>query len=293
MAFKMVEKNKPNVLDENISQINEGEQLELIPSEINDPNGIYQVKELPSEYKLYKNKEQTKFSYKAYNWGQMRKLMSSEMTTKQLWEFILNGIECDTSMSKLKLTVGDFHYIAYLRKASSVGRANFIVDMNCYNVIQETGKICLHKNKFTIKDSSKETDIEFANMELTDEQFPVVIETDSFNLEFYPMTVNDAFILMNKNLYNDDLARIAVTIKNMKFDEAYALLQSDKIDQEIGQEIEKIDEMFYHRLKPINKTCEKCKQELMIVLDSGGTFLRPFRESETNGRVRLRYGKAG
>jgi hypothetical protein len=266
--------------------------LQMTEQEVKDPNGIYQVRQLPSEYKTYKNGDETKVSYKAYNWGQMRKLSSSDMTTRQLWEFILSGIETDNSLSKLKLTVADFHYIAYLRKASTVGRNNFYVDMNCYNVIEETGKICLFKNKFVIKDG-KESDIEFSNMELQKDQFPIVIETDNLTLEIHPMTVSDAFILMNKNMYTDEIARIAVTIKNMKFDEAYELLNSDKIDAEIGAEIEKIEEVYYHRIKPITKKCKQCEQDLMIVLDSGGTFMRPFCESENNGRVRVRYGKVG
>jgi hypothetical protein len=275
------------VVDPNIDDL-----LEMSKEEVNDSNGIYQVKQLPSEYKTYKNSEQTKITYKSYNWGQMRKLSSSDMTTKQLWEFILNGIETEISLPKLKLTVADFHYIAYLRKANTVGRANFFVDMNCYNVIEETGKICLHKNKFIIKDG-KDSEVEFSNMDLEKDQFPIVIETDDFTLEMYPMTVSDAFILMNKNLYTDEIARIAVTIKNMKFDDAYNLLNSDKIDSEIGEEIEKADEKFYHRIKPIKRVCEECKQDLMIVLDSGGTFMRPLCESKDNGRVRVRYGKVG
>ncbi len=276
------------------TKVDEEVKSSLPIEEVNNPNGVYTVKNLPSEFKLYPNGVDTKITYKGYTWGQERKLSSSDLTTRQLWELILEGIEiADRSISKTKLTVADFHYIAYLRKAGTLGFQDFNVKINCYNIEEETNKICSHQNNLTIKNTRSDSEIEFSNMTLTKEEFPVILETDDFSIELSPMTVSDAFVLMNKNLWNDDIARLAVQVTNMSFDEAYKLFLSDKFTPEIGREVERIDELFYHRLTPISKKCEKCGKELMVVLDSGGTFIYPFRKPEDARSVRVRYGKMG
>lgn len=263
------------------------EDLTPIPELKHGSLPLFLVKQLPSEFKVYS--KDTKIYYKPYTWAGVKKLNSADLPTSVVWEYILDGIITPEGFDKGKITLSDFYYIAFLRRLATVGYGKFKVPMQCFYKDEATGKNCNHKNNFMCSDN----EIAFENMSLDYGQLPVYLDIGDKTLELSPMTVEDALFLFKKNLYNDPLAMLAVLVRNYEFDVVFNLFKDENFDPRDGEDIEDIDKLFYHRVSPIVKNCEKCNGELPIILDMGGTIIKPFRNDENNGRLRVRFGKMG
>lgn len=266
-------------------------EIDLQPQINQNSLNLYKVKQLPSEFKLFPDGKKTNIQFYNYDWQQVRQINNSELTTRQFWDLVLSKIIMPKGFDKLDLTFSDFQWIGLLIRLNTLGFGEFTIQMNCYNRDSEILPRCDYKNKFKFKDKQ----IEFDNMELTEKDLQSGIYIDwkdkSYNMS--PFTIGDALKLMDSKMYGNTMAVLASQIRNQPIEDSLKELSDPNFNTDVGLLMDEVDEMFSHRVVPFVRPCEKCKRDLVIILDMGGTIIKPFREQSDNGRPRIRIGKMG
>ena len=276
--FKVKEKEK------DVFSIKDDEKEDRLKVLKDDKLPQFKVQQYPSG-KLFYPKDLDVF-YKPYTWSDVKLLNSGEFSTKELWKFILDGIivQSNSKFTSEDLTLSDFFYISFLRKRSSVGDGAFKVPVVCSN-FETPEKLCLHKNKFIINEGK---DVGFEEMDITKEHVPINIMFNDEKLEIKPLTVKKTLELLDKNLYEDNVALLSALVQNKEIDEIYPLFKTLSVEE--GEALEDLSLKLYHGLAKITRECEKCKKEIVIELDAGGTIIKPFRAGEDHGRLRICFG---
>jgi hypothetical protein len=298
---KLGNKNKPKI---DIS-VKPTEQYQSVPKlyKIGDKS-IKKVVAMPSKNITYPIETEGLIFFESYFWAEVKKLNQDELPSELLWDFILEGI--NTPFDKNLLTIPDFFYLALLRRLETVGMTKFQVNIKCYNFLKDDdgdyigktnskGKFvpvkCNEMNSYIIEDG----EINYDDIRLTREQLPIIIPINDEKYHFTPMTIADAKALLEKDLYDDEIARLAIQCRNKTFEEAYEVFKSRNVSFEDGSPLDELEDIFYHRLLPINRVCgnPNCKQDIKIQLDGGGIIIMPFRESGYNVRDRIIFGFQG
>jgi len=130
---------------------------------------------------------------------------------------------------------------------------------------------------------------------------PVILTlSNGKELHFTPITVNDYLTLLKKNLYRNKTAGLAVQVRNIGFDEAYDTIYKC-IDLDDMRNLDEIDKILYHSLRPINVICQNsithedksfsiCGNKINVSIDGGGVVILPFRPDTIPERGGIRFG---
>jgi len=242
------------------------------------------VKKLPSKGLSYP--ANVEIRYRPYAYGEVKQISQSKMSEKDLYGFIMDGIDI-TGMDKGELTLGDAMYLAVYRKVSTLG----------------TNKITV---KYKCGGCSKESSTNFETREIKPKfieapRLPMKIELETAPkpLSFKPLTIGQYFevqdkIRLNTNL-DMDMALIAF-MADGDFEEIYDILYNLTSQNDIGT-LKEIDRYLNHGLDSIKGQCtnpdEKgtpCGHVTDIELDGGQALLLPFREDEEPTRSRISFG---
>jgi len=223
---------------------------------------------LPSKGITYPANSQIK--YKPYTFGEVKKISQSKLSTKDIFNFILEGIQC--SFDKLDLTVGDFLYLGLLRKISSFGDAKFQITSPC---------ICGNKN-FIIVDISK---LEFEDLNVP--SLPVYVTFNDKEYAFTPLTLKDYYKAIDNGYETDSVALLSYSARNIEFNEMYNVFMN--LTAKDFQLVSHLDKLLYHGVKPIVSHCS-CGRDNEVELDGGQALLLPFRTDTESFAGRIRFG---
>lgn len=242
------------------------------------------VTDLPSNFKSYPS--DAIISYRPYSFGEINRVSQSNFSYKQVIDEVLKGVK--TSFNIYELTFADYLYIALLRKLLTLGGNKFVVQYRC----ERCGSI----RKF----ESSIDKIDFDDLRNIP-QLPIVINLGEKELHFTPLTINDYITLLSKKLENDIIAGLAIQIRNIKFDEAYKIIDNCNNIEDMNL-LNEVDSMLFHGIKPISIICDNvvknddnsmtmCGNKVNLSLDGGEVLLLPFRTDSTSERNRIHFGK--
>lgn len=206
------------------------------------------VEDLPSNFLPYP--ENVEIAYLPYTYGELKKFAQSKLTTKQRYEFILDGIIV-SGMAKEKLTYQDFLFIALLRKLSSVGVSDILVKYQCA------------KCGFENSNHVKLDELDFNYLEVPALPANVVIKNQ--DVSFTPLTVEDYFTLYREGKDKDLTAIMAIQVRSHNFKAAYDLLYG--ANTEDSELINEIDKLFFHGLKPLKFLCANKEMQTVEIID--------------------------
>ena len=119
--------------------------------------------------------------------------------------------------------------------------------------------------------------IEFGELEII-EEIPVLVEmADSKVLEFKPMTVSDYLKFRKDNLEDTKLNRLALQVRNMKFDQAldYIKNSTNIDDMEI---LDELDTLLNFGNQKITVNCTECNNPVTIPIAGVSALAEPFRK---------------
>jgi len=232
-------------------------------------NTLIEVKELPSKFLPYGN---GKIFYRPYTYGEVDAFSDSNINASKAMDFVLEGIETD-GFEKYDLTLGDFLFIALLRKISSFGTLEFQVTSSYRG--HPINKVLNHE------------DIEFDDLEI--EALPVVLTLSNVEMHFMPLTVRGYQSLYQREIDNERAA-LAMQCINMKFDEAYEI-----INNTTGRDIsylKEVDAMLHHSISPVDVVFTVDGQEVhkSIEIDDPNALVLPFLGSEESTGSPIRFG---
>lgn len=220
--------------------------------------------------------------YSPYTWGEVRQISESgDLSIKQTVDFVLNGIHAN--FDKSLITLGDFMFLGYLRKlANNLAPKIISAQITCDNC----NKIKQHK--------ITENQIDFDEAQY--KKLPVNIEFGNKKISFNPITIGDYVDLEQNNREATIINQLTYMMLNGdygSFDEAHKTLYN--LPRELEGDLEKINNMMYHGLKPIELKCD-CGSKDEVQLDSGllndggKVILKPFREHKDDVRSRITFG---
>ena len=233
-------------------------------------SALIELTELPSKFLPYGGG--SKIFYRPYTYRELDNYNDSTIGVAESLKFILEGVHTE-NMDKSNVTLGDFLYIGLLRKVSSLGTAEFQVTSS-------------HNGKPISKVLTYE-DIVFDDLEM--EKLPVVLSLEQ-ELHFRPITIGQYLSLVDKELETDERALLAIQCVNLKFEEAYSI-----INEALGKEIvylKEIDKLLYHSVLPIsvNFTLNGKEVHKNIEIDDPHVLVFPFSRSEELERTPIRFG---
>ena len=227
------------------------------------------VEQIPSKFLTYPEKSTIK--YRPYSYGEVKKISQSKHSKKDEFNVILEGIEC--SFDKMDLTVSDLLYLGLLRKISTLGTTKVEAKYDCSGCEKVVGK------------TFQLTDLNLKELEVP--ELPVVVDLDSGEFEFTPLTVKDCFDLIDKDKVSDHISLLATMCRNKSFEEAYEIFFNCSSPD--GMILEEVDKLLIHEVEPLEAVCS-CGAKTLIELDGGQALLLPFRESTDTPRDRVRFG---
>lgn len=233
------------------------------------PEVTITVDKLPSKGLAYPKNAIIK--YRAYSFGEIKKISQERLPEKDTIEFVLSGVEC--SFEKHLLTLADVLYIGLLRKISTIQGNKVIIQFKC-------GKCAsIEKPVYDLMG------LEFDDMKAP--ELPITAEVCGGEYSFMPMTVSQYFELCDEGMQKDTMRYMAKQAINSdeKTHEIFF-----RASMEDGLVLTEVDKLLYHGLKPINASCSKCKQSNEIELDGGQALILPFREFQEPPQARIRFG---
>lgn len=229
---------------------------------------------IPSGGKAYP--KGTKIFYRPYNFGEIRYISDSKVPVSELLKVVLRGVRVE-GMEVEELTQGDVHYIALLKKISSVGTSKIKVEYRCPH--------CKKLEQVIIGNS----DIEFD--EIGASELPIIAPLSIGEVEFYPLTFNQYLELVREGKDRDEMSVMsAMSRMNMPLEEKTKRLSELTSPSDIIL-LEEVDRLLYHMSKPLQLVCGSCKGKVEIPLEEGESILLPFHEEGESKRPELRFGK--
>lgn len=233
-------------------------------------NALVEVTELPSKFMPYPSN--TKIFYRPYTYGEADSFSDSKVSNSKALEFVLDGVNTD-GIDKYNLTLGDFLYIALLRKISSFGTLEFQVAVTYKRELFK--KVVTHE------------DIVFDDIKA--EKLPVVFTMGGRDLHFYPLTIKQYIELLDKDLDNER-AIIAMQCDNLPFDDAYNII-NDAIGRDITY-LKEVDGLLSHSVAPLDVVFNIEDKEVhkSVAIDDPNTLVLPFLGHEESSRSPIRFG---
>lgn len=234
--------------------------LQVQPIESLSPYII--VEELPSKFLPYP--KGSKISYKTFSYGELEQWANTSLGDEDKIKLALAGIKTE-GFEVQDLDLQDFYYIMMLRKLSTFNSPKFKLNFECPH--------CNHSTTVTPELAS----IEFGELEII-EEIPVLVEmADSKVLEFKPMTVSDYLKFRKDNLEDTKLNRLALQVRNMKFDQAldYIKNSTNIDDMEI---LDELDTLLNFGNQKITVNCTECNNPVTIPIAGVSALAEPFRK---------------
>jgi len=221
------------------------------------------------------------------------------MSTHDKLQFLAKGVETSFD-GALKMTLQDFLYVCFLRKLSTMGAQQFLLDLVCPH--------CKQKQTKTLQFD----DIAFDEIQAP--ALPAIVTVGGQELHISPITL-EGYLKALKDGYaerefqrgtdgqvltdqegeplrepDDEVALMALQVTNKPFDEAYTLIESA-----VGEEswvLQSLDNYFFHGVKPHETACSKktCGGKMSVRIDAKETLIYPFREGEDAIRDRVQFG---
>lgn len=234
--------------------------------------GAYtQVTELPSGFKAYPQNAQ--ILYRPYNYQELDDYNDSMVLLSEGYRFILGGIEV-RNMRREDITLGDFLYIALLRKLSSLGTQQFTVSIT--HGAERYSKV------YTFED------IEFS--ELLAPNLPVSAVIAGVKMVFKPLTIGQFISLCESKLQDNERALMAAQCINLPFKDARQL-----IDGAMGDDLftlHTVDQYLTHSIKPleISYTHQGRACNSRVDIDDPLSIVAPFRGQEEPAGNTIRFG---
>jgi hypothetical protein len=255
-----------------------------LPSVTLDPS------QLPSKGLSYP--KGLKISYTGYTYGEVQSISASK---KMSYEDMLRRAQAGIRLHGARMTIDemtifDILYLAIARKLSTLGGTEFEIQSICES------KKC--NKQYTRKFNS--ADVKFKDIEAS--ELPLEFDLKGGQtVVMSPLTAGDFYALCEggmftramdskKPLVDDPIAMKAAQVRNMKFVEAYKVIQSitDADDCELMDELDKI---LFHNVEPLMHKCEACGRENWLQLEGKESLIKPFRDGKTTVRDRIRHGK--
>lgn len=248
------------------------------------------VSKLPSRGIPYP--ESATLKYQTYTFGEVKKASTSQLGLVDSLELVLSGITA--SFDTDKLTLSDALYLGVLRKISSMGGVAFEMPFVC--------KKCKKQSKSRFDQNM----LEFADLDADVTELPLAATLAGKEMEFAPITVRE-FIDLKKGKYGellengkpDTMAMYALLCKNLKFKDAFKILNTELKDPNEMEVMDELDTLLAHSLKPLKAECKEkgedkksCGYINFIKLEGREALLRPFRVGKGSARSRIRIGKA-
>ena len=268
----------PVVNDQNPNPVTTIEPEIIVPKPLNEvplnlENNPYVVvsKDIPSRFLPYP--EGSEIRYRPYYYGEVKNYSQSlGLSIKDKFLFMLSGVETE-GFDKLDMTLSDFMYVGLLRRMSALGDSDIIISFVC----NRCGNIVEHRSKCS------EVDIEYLNVP----KLPISVNLlNGTELIFSPMTVRGYLELNSIDKGEDDLAFLAKCCVNLPYEEVYKVMThiTDYQDVEL---LDKIDELLYHSVKPIQVKCKHKELVLSKVEEIDIDKLREMATKDINGFVEL------
>lgn len=149
---------------------------------------------------------------------------------------------------------------------------------SCYKLLS----ITLSRNKF----------FEFKDLNIPD--YPLWININEEPIEFGIITVENHFQYMEmKDKISEEqmgIYAMALMIKNKPIEESFELLKSVR-SKEVLQDLDEIDILLDHDVKPMELTCPHCSEIDKYEVGLEVSTLVPFRGSEKPKSSRIIFGK--
>jgi hypothetical protein len=209
--------------------------------------------------------------YRAYSFGEIKKVNQERLNEKQTLEFMLSGVEC--SFDKKDITLADGLYIGLLRKISTLGTPKMVVQYTCVK--------CASHEKHV-----RDTDFEFDDIKAP--ELPIKVDIKGQEYAFAPATLGKYFELCDEGKQKDDVALMAKQCTNHAYEDVYKMIYGLSVED--GIVMNEVDNYLYHGVKATQIQCSKCKFTQTIELDGGQALLIPFRVSEESAKSRIRFG---
>lgn len=241
------------------------------------------VTELPSQGLAYP--DNYKISYRAYTLGEIDQLENSKMSTREMYDLILRGIE--TSFPVHDLTLADTMYLGLLRRLASMGGSDVLVTSACPN--------CGNTNTSRVDTST----IEFEDLSVP--KLPIKLKfSDGTQQKFMPVTIGDYFKLLDTNRKMDTVALMAIQCRTLEYPQSldYFASLTDPLDI---YGVRQVDRLLFHGLKPVTIDCRHnimtgeqevpCGQRYRVQLENAAeAFIFPFRREESDSAVEITFG---
>ena len=237
---------------------------------------------LPSKGKCYP--DQAKISYRGYLFGEIQQISGGKNHDMlDMFANVMVGIEVE-GMDKDQITFPDLLYTAILRKMSTLGSSEFSIGGRCRKCGEDYDRVF------------SQIDLSFSDLEIDGDHIELEVESGD-KLVFTPLTysdiqrLNSGKLLNNKkDLMHDSVANFAIMCRNHTFNNAYNIINKLSHHEDI-ENMNEIDHMLSHGLKPLKHKCDACEFENTIVLEGRDSFITPFRSGGEANRHKLRVGK--
>ena len=210
--------------------------------------------------------------YKPLSFGEIKRISQSQYKSdfKASFDVVLGGLVLSSDFNKYDITLADALYIGFLRKISTFGTNDLTLQYHCVD--------CDKKGEHRFKSDQ----LEFVDIKAS--KLPVTAELTSGKFRFSPVTVGQFLFLIKKKKEDDELAKFAVECLDLKFDQAYSMIES-LVDPEDAHLLEIVEEHLEHGLKPVEFKCsneiygDTCNNEIKVYVEGGHTIIKPFRKS--------------
>jgi hypothetical protein len=236
-----------------------------------------EVDDLPSKFVPYP--PGSKISYKPYTFGELLNINDSNMTLKEQFGQVLDGITT-IGFPRGELTVPDFLFIGLKRKISTLDTTTFEAIFLCrHPKCRKTNQVQLTTAMFNFD-------------YLAAPELPVVLK-DFPGLGkciFDPLRVDEYLELidLDKDHQAYMLARMCRNQNFLKACDAFFYATGKN-----ARALRQVDSQLFHGLNPIPVTCPECKQQSELKLDGWEAILIPFRGQDESDEGFISFGDEG
>lgn len=233
--------------------------------------------------------ENTVFTYTNYTFGDYHAASNSDTSAEMVFKKAMEGIKANSPIKVKDISIIDFFMIGLLRRVTSQKDLSFEIEYDCQKC----------KNKNTLIFTS--TDIKFEKLSEEVKALPAKVTIAGKELHFGFLTVqnvldsNSGSIKVKNKKANNEFSMLAMTVKNIPFEEAYEHLQNVK-DPKDFLKLEKISKLMYMEINPLKAVCkhkdedQACGHTNMIDLEGKESLIRPFLKPEELDADEIRFG---
>lgn len=235
------------------------------------------VTQLPSKFLSYPDNVSIKF--KPYSFGEIEQASQLKgAPEKEVIQAAQSGIIVE-GMDFLDLEVADFAYLVLLRHLSTFDRTKFNLEFEC--------PVCQHKNKKEVHTD----EVEFNELNDRFKSLPVKFNlSNGVPIEVGGFTLRDRLKLVEAGEETNDLANLAIRIKNMPFEEAKLVIAGLDSGEDIDLLTVVASELDFNTQYVVS-SCDHCHADnISIALEDILEIATPFRRNANDVLNRIFSG---